>query len=116
MASREPPSKEEAMPDVWATVAALDRPTQERLAAVLETRGADPVQREMRRRFLDGVEFPAGADVLEVGCGTGVLTRVLAALPEVVARKPDRSPLRSRTSPLGSGHTVRDLGTAGSHL
>jgi len=71
------------MPDVWATVAELDRSTQERLAAVLETRGADPVQQEMRRRFLDGVEFPASADVLEVGCGTGVLTRVLAALPEV---------------------------------
>jgi SAM-dependent methyltransferase len=71
------------MPDVWATVAELDRSTQERLAAVLETRGADPVQREMRRRFLSNVDFPAGADVLEVGCGTGVLTRALAGLPDV---------------------------------
>jgi ubiquinone/menaquinone biosynthesis C-methylase UbiE len=73
------------MPDVWATVTDLDATTQERLADVLETRGADPQQREMRRAFLADLEFPAGADVLEVGCGTGVLTRVLAGLPEVHA-------------------------------
>jgi SAM-dependent methyltransferase len=71
------------MPDVWATVAGLDSTTQERLAEVLETRGADPRQRQMRRTFLADVEMPGAADVLEVGCGTGVLTRVLAALPEV---------------------------------
>ena len=71
------------MPDVWATVAELDATTQERMADVLETRGADPRQQEMRRAFLADVDFPAGAEVLEVGCGTGVLTRVLAALPEV---------------------------------
>lgn len=71
------------MPDVWAAVAELDATTQERLAGVLETRGADPAQQEMRRTFLAGVELPAASDVLEVGCGTGVLTRVLAGLPEV---------------------------------
>jgi ubiquinone/menaquinone biosynthesis C-methylase UbiE len=71
------------MPDVWATVADLDATTQERLAGVLETRGADPKQQEMRRAFLAGIELAASADVLEVGCGTGVLTRVLAALPQV---------------------------------
>jgi ubiquinone/menaquinone biosynthesis C-methylase UbiE len=71
------------MPDVWAAVAELDSTTQERLADVLETRGADPKQQEMRQKFLADVEMPAGADVLEVGCGTGVLTRVLAGLPEV---------------------------------
>jgi SAM-dependent methyltransferase len=71
------------MPDVWATYADLDATTQERLAGVLETRGADPKQQEMRRAFLAGVELPSSADVLEVGCGTGVLTRVLAALPRV---------------------------------
>ena len=66
------------MPDVWASVTELDEIAQERLATVLETRGADPQQREMRRDFLSRVLFPAGAKVLEVGCGTGVLTRVLA--------------------------------------
>ena len=71
------------MPDVWATVAELDTATQERMADVLETRGADPRQQEMRQTFLADVAVPADAEVLEVGCGTGVLTRVLAGLPAV---------------------------------
>lgn len=71
------------MPDVWATVAALDPTMQMRLADVLETRGADPRQQDMRRTFLADIRMPATADVLEVGCGTGVLTRALARLPEV---------------------------------
>jgi SAM-dependent methyltransferase len=71
------------LPDVWATVAELDATTQRRLADVLETRGADPKQQEMRRTFLAEVEFPAAAQVLEVGCGTGVLTRMLAGRAEV---------------------------------
>ena len=71
------------MPDVWASVADLDAATQERLAAVLETRGADPQQHAMRRAFLADIAIPAGARVLEVGCGTGVLTRMVARLPGV---------------------------------
>jgi SAM-dependent methyltransferase len=71
------------MPDVWASVAELDDAIQGRLADVLETRGADPRQQAMRRDFLADVAFPARARVLEVGCGTGVLTRVLACWPDV---------------------------------
>jgi len=71
------------MPDVWAAVAELDSTTQERMADVLETRGADPRQQQMRQSFLADVAFPPGAAVLEVGCGTGVLTRVLASRPSV---------------------------------
>jgi ubiquinone/menaquinone biosynthesis C-methylase UbiE len=73
------------MPDVWATVSELDTPTQERLADVLETRGADPQQQAMRVAFLADVDFPADAEVLEVGCGTGVLTRQLAGLDHVAS-------------------------------
>jgi ubiquinone/menaquinone biosynthesis C-methylase UbiE len=71
------------MPDVWAAVATLDTPTQDRLADVLETRGADPQQQALRQAFLAEVPFPVRARVLDVGCGTGVLTRRLARLPEV---------------------------------
>jgi len=69
------------MPDVWSTFPELDATMQERLASVLEIRGADPQQQEMRQGFLADVAFPPNARVLEVGCGTGVLTRALALRP-----------------------------------
>jgi ubiquinone/menaquinone biosynthesis C-methylase UbiE len=73
------------MPDVWTAVRELDEATQERLADVLEKRGADPQQRAMRGAFLQEVPFPHDARVLDVGCGTGVLTRVLAGWPDVAS-------------------------------
>lgn len=69
--------KGRAMADVWSRVAELDEATQQALASVLETRGADPQQRSMRAAFLREVPFARHAEVLEIGCGTGVLTRVL---------------------------------------
>jgi SAM-dependent methyltransferase len=71
------------MSDVWATFNELDAAMQERLAGVLETRGADPQQQDMRRAFLANIPFPEQARILELGCGTGVLTRALASRPEV---------------------------------
>lgn len=73
------------MPDIWETVATLDEDTQAQLAGVLETRGADAQQQEMRARFFADIEFPARARVLDVGCGTGVLSRAVAALPGIGA-------------------------------
>jgi len=71
------------MPDVYANITELDATMQTRLVEVLETRGADPQQQAMRRAFLADVPFPAQARILEVGCGTGVLMRVLARWPGV---------------------------------
>jgi ubiquinone/menaquinone biosynthesis C-methylase UbiE len=68
------------MTDVWAMVGELDAPTQERLADVLEMRGADPRQQAMREAFLADIRFPERSAVLEVGCGTGVLTRALGRM------------------------------------
>jgi arsenite methyltransferase len=71
------------MPDVYATVNELNSAMQARLVEVLETRGADPQQQAMRRAFLADIPFPPRSRVLEVGCGTGVLTRVMAGWPDI---------------------------------
>lgn len=46
----------------------------------LETRGRTATQRRLRRRFLRFIPIRRGADVLEVGCGTGVVLRDLLDL------------------------------------
>jgi ubiquinone/menaquinone biosynthesis C-methylase UbiE len=93
------------MSDVWSSVAELDATLQERLAGVLETRGADPQQQALRRAFLEDIPFPEQAHVLEVGCGTGVLTRVIArhaAVAEVVGVDPAGS-LLDKARELSAG-------------
>jgi SAM-dependent methyltransferase len=65
-------------PDPWRAVDA--QPTAETMAAALEVRGRTPSQIRLRRRFLRWVPVRAGDRVLEVGCGTGVVARDLAAL------------------------------------
>jgi ubiquinone/menaquinone biosynthesis C-methylase UbiE len=68
---------------VYATLADADRAIQERIADVLELRAADPQQRAMLESYLSRIEFPSSARVLDVGCGTGAVTRALARQPEV---------------------------------
>jgi SAM-dependent methyltransferase len=67
-----------AHPDPWRAVDA--QPTAATMAAALEVRGRTPSQARLRRRFLKWVPVRAGQRVLEVGCGTGVVVRDLAAL------------------------------------
>jgi ubiquinone/menaquinone biosynthesis C-methylase UbiE len=79
------------MPDVYATIAEVDRATQERLAAILELRAADPQQRAMLDSHLATIPFPPRARVLEIGCGTGPVTRAVAGwsgVAEVVGLDP----------------------------
>ena len=73
------------MPDVYANIASVDRATQERLVTVMELRAAEPRQRDMLETYLAWIDLPEKARVLEVGCGTGAATRVLARRPEVAA-------------------------------
>lgn len=71
------------MPDVFAAITNADRETQERLADVVEARAADPQLQAMLRAYLAEIELPEGAEILEVGCGTGAVARVLARWPRV---------------------------------
>jgi len=93
------------MPDVYAAIAEIDVATQERLAAVLELRAADPQQRAMLDSYLSEIGFPPAARVLEVGCGTGAVTRVLAQRPGVAeAVGVDPSPVFvAKASELAAG-------------
>jgi len=65
-------------PDVWRAIDA--QPTAAKLADTLELRGRAPAQARLRRRFLRFVPVRPGQQVLEIGCGTGVVLRDLMAL------------------------------------
>ena len=71
------------MADVYATIADADRAIQERLASVLELRASDPQQRAMLESYLAEIGPFEAARVLEIGCGTGAVVRVLAGRPGV---------------------------------
>jgi ubiquinone/menaquinone biosynthesis C-methylase UbiE len=73
------------MPDVYAAITQVDAPMQARLAEILELRAADPQQRAMLDAYLSKIEFSPAARVLEIGCGTGAATRVIASQPDVAA-------------------------------
>src|SRR5687767_9148945 len=71
------------MPDVYATIAAAAPTVQENLADVLELRAADPKQRRMLEQYTSRLALPTAARLLEVGCGTGAVSRFLVGLPGV---------------------------------
>src|SRR5262245_19136812 len=73
------------MPDVYATITEADLAVLERLAEILELRAAYPQQVAIRDAYLDDIGFPEAARVLEVGCGTGAVSRAIARRPEVGA-------------------------------
>ncbi|HUP33927.1 MAG TPA: methyltransferase domain-containing protein [Candidatus Limnocylindria bacterium] len=71
------------MPDIYTKVREAPPQILAGLMAALELRAADPQQRAMLQAYLTDAALPDGARVLEVGCGTGAVTRVLAAWPGV---------------------------------
>jgi ubiquinone/menaquinone biosynthesis C-methylase UbiE len=83
--------------DPWR--AADAQPDVATMAAGLEVRGRDRAQARVRRRFLRFVPVRPGDHVLEVGCGTGVVLRDVAALVgprgAVVGVDPSRHFLRA---------------------
>jgi len=65
-------------PDPWR---AIDRqPDPARYVRMMESRGRTPTQARVRRRFLRFCRIGSGWKVLEVGVGSGVVARDLAAL------------------------------------
>ena len=71
------------VPDPYAFISKADDAVQARLAGVLELRAADPQQRAMLNAYLSEIALPREAIALDVGCGTGAVTRVLAEMPAI---------------------------------
>jgi ubiquinone/menaquinone biosynthesis C-methylase UbiE len=71
------------MPDVYNTITTADPVMVERVGNVLEIRAADPRQKQILESYLAEIEFPMNAQVLEVGCGTGAISRPLATWRDV---------------------------------
>ncbi len=71
------------MPDIYVRITEAAPQILESLATALELRAADPQQRAMLDAYLRDAALPQGARVREVGCGTGAVSRVLAAWPGI---------------------------------
>ena len=64
--------------DLYSRTEELDAQTLRGIAEVLELRGRHPQQQAIRAAYLDLVPAWAGRRVLEIGCGTGVVSREIA--------------------------------------
>jgi ubiquinone/menaquinone biosynthesis C-methylase UbiE len=73
------------MPDVYTRVTEAPVSILESLMSALELRAADPQLRAMLVTYLTDASLAEGARVLEVGCGSGVVTRTIATWPGVAA-------------------------------
>ena len=71
------------MPDVFADINAAPDEMLDIIMGILEARAAIPAQRAMLHDYLSDITFRDKAKVLEVGCGTGPVARVIAQWPNV---------------------------------
>jgi ubiquinone/menaquinone biosynthesis C-methylase UbiE len=80
--------------DVYRITDKLDDPTLDALAARLEARGKHPRFVEMMQQYLEAMGIDSAASVLDLGCGTGVVTRAIARRRGFAGRVTgiDRSP------------------------
>jgi precorrin-6B methylase 2 len=69
------------MANPYADIAQADPEVQQRLAEALEIGAGERRQREMLATYLTAISLPPEARVLDVGCGTGAVTRVLSEWP-----------------------------------
>jgi SAM-dependent methyltransferase len=67
------------MADIFQTLDQLDREKLQMVADRLEYRGTYPAFVAMRERYFDRLPLDRCRNVLDMGCGTGVVTRALAA-------------------------------------
>ncbi len=70
-----------AVRDLFQSINSMDAASIQKIVDRLEFRGNDPSFVAMREAYFDRLSFDEGARVLEIGCGTGVVSRALAKRP-----------------------------------
>lgn len=91
------------MPDLYASIVEQRPEVVEQLARAMELRAADPQLRAFADVWIGDLALAPGARVLEIGCGTGAIARLLAGRPgagPVVGLDPSRG-LLERARALG---------------
>ncbi|MBO23023.1 MAG: hypothetical protein CMM26_11735 [Rhodospirillaceae bacterium] len=71
------------VPDIYLDPDAIPDEVLDAMKESLERRAATPQQGAALQSYLADIEFPSAARVLDVGCGTGPQSRVIAVIPEV---------------------------------
>lgn len=72
--------------DLFIQITELDAETVLHLGERLEQRARDPSVAALRDAYLDRLQLPPDSQVLELGCGTGVVSRALARRPGFAGR------------------------------
>src|SRR5580700_11562663 len=67
--------------DVWGRTSAIDESALAVMAARLENRAKHPFFRGVIADYIGALDLQRIAYVIEIGCGTGVVSRRLAAAP-----------------------------------
>jgi arsenite methyltransferase len=71
------------VPDVYSIITELDPTMIERVAMAMEASAADPQHRDMVAAYLADLDVADAARVIEVGCGTGAIARIITSLVRV---------------------------------
>jgi len=66
-----------AKSDIYQSIGGLPPEAQQRIIDRLEFRGRDPVFVAMREHYLDRMDLGSAKRILDLGCGTGVVTRAI---------------------------------------
>ncbi|MDX1417069.1 MAG: methyltransferase domain-containing protein [Candidatus Promineifilaceae bacterium] len=69
--------------DIYNRINDMDGSVVEKIIQRLEFRDSDPLFTQWREQYLDKLPLIRATNILEVGCGTGVVTRAIANRPEV---------------------------------
>jgi 2-polyprenyl-3-methyl-5-hydroxy-6-metoxy-1,4-benzoquinol methylase len=67
--------------DVWGRTSDIDESALAVMAARLENRAKHPFFRGVITDYIGALELPPIGRVIEIGCGTGIVSRRLAAIP-----------------------------------